>query len=174
MQLAKRIRALRYAKGLGLKELATRAELSKQALYKIELGSSRMPRAATLLKIAQALGVPLDDLLDPEPNARHEGQDEVIGAATRSQAANPPVPPTRQPPKDRVGELMWKFLALLASPLADGVAGVVDDSFRLLSITTPPAGGNGSGPPPVNQQIGSEPAGTFTPPNRQNPISESA
>src|SRR3954465_448507 len=64
MTLAKRIRDCRYAKGWGPDELALRAEISRTALYQIERGKTETPRAGTLRRIARALDVSLDALLD--------------------------------------------------------------------------------------------------------------
>ena len=40
---------------------------------------------------------------------------------------------------DRADELTEKFRMLLASPLADGIARIVEESFRLIPIIPPPA-----------------------------------
>ncbi len=44
---------------------------------------------------------------------------------------------------DRADELMQKFRVLLASPMAEGIARIVEESFRLLPIISPPASGDG-------------------------------
>jgi transcriptional regulator with XRE-family HTH domain len=152
MQLAKRIRALRYARGLGLIELATRAKISKTAMYQIEQGLINMPRAGTLLRISQALEVPLESLLDVKPVTPNKGEDALPGEVTPAPAMSTPVAPQRRPSGvDRPGELMEKFRVLLASPLAEGVARIVDESYRLLPIIPPTGGGNGSGYAPVEE-----------------------
>src|SRR3954463_14856792 len=63
MTLAKRVRDCRYAKGWGPDELASRAEISRTALYQIESGKTELPRAGTLRRIAMALDVPMESLL---------------------------------------------------------------------------------------------------------------
>jgi len=63
MSLAQRVRDIRYAKGWGPDELASRAEISRTALYQIENGKTGLPRAGTLRRIAVALEVPMEDLL---------------------------------------------------------------------------------------------------------------
>src|SRR4051794_32468274 len=63
MSLARRIRDCRYAKGWGPDELASRASISRTALYQIESGKTELPRAGTLRRIAGALDVPIDSLL---------------------------------------------------------------------------------------------------------------
>ena len=73
MPLAQRIRDYRYSKGWGPDELASRAEISRTALYQIESGKTGLPRAGTLRRIAVALDVSMDELLgNPEP-AGHPG-----------------------------------------------------------------------------------------------------
>ena len=67
MELSKRIRDLRYAKGWGPDELASRAKISRTALYQIERGNTSKPQAGTLRRISRALGVPLEILLDSTP-----------------------------------------------------------------------------------------------------------
>lgn len=61
--LCRLIRNLRYAKGLGSEELAALARISRTALHQIESGRTEQPRAATLLKLARALGVAPEDLM---------------------------------------------------------------------------------------------------------------
>ncbi len=63
MTLAQRVRDHRYTKGWGPDELASRAEISRTALYQIESGKTELPRAGTLRRIAIALEVPMETLL---------------------------------------------------------------------------------------------------------------
>jgi len=81
--LAQRVRDFRYSKGWGPDELASRAEISRTALYQIESGKTGLPRAGTLRRIAVALNVSMDDLL---------GQGELTsGHATRPSVDHPSV-----------------------------------------------------------------------------------
>mgnify|MGYP001080352954 CR=1 FL=1 len=140
MNLAKRIRDLRYSKGWGPDELANRAKISRTALYQIERGNTSKPQAGTLRRIARALGVPLEILLDSTP---------VLGETAPSGESHPGhgglghsmmgLGGDRPFASDRGEELIEKFRMLLASPLADGVARIVEESFRLLPIIPPPA-----------------------------------
>lgn len=121
MNLARRIRDLRYAKGWGPDDLAGKAKISKTALYQIESGRTEMPRAATLRRLARALNVAPEKLI--------EGMD-VPPAATG------PELPSRVGPPDaalRAFELERKFRELLASPLGEGLARIVEESYRLLT-----------------------------------------
>ncbi len=139
MNLAKRIRDLRYSKGWGPDELANRAKISRTALYQIERGNTSKPQAGTLRRISRALGVPLEILLDSTPVLAEqmptsEGPGEggsyahamISGSLERSLSS------------DRADELIEKFRMLLSSPLADGIARIVEESFRLLPIIPPP------------------------------------
>ena len=74
MELSKRIRDLRYAKGWGPDELASRAKISRTALYQIERGNTSKPQAGTLRRISRALGVPLEVLLETTPRSAHYPQ----------------------------------------------------------------------------------------------------
>ncbi|MGP0068174.1 MAG: helix-turn-helix domain-containing protein [Isosphaeraceae bacterium] len=69
MSLAQRVRDFRYSKGWGPDELASRAEISRTALYQIESGKTGLPRAGTLRRIAVALDVPMEDLLGNDVDA---------------------------------------------------------------------------------------------------------
>lgn len=137
MNLAKRIRDLRYSKGWGPDELASRAKISRTALYQIERGNTSKPQAGTLRRISRALGVPLELLLDSTPVlGESSGGTEAIpdgGSLSHS------MPGLERPlSSDRGEELIEKFRMLLASPLADGIGKIVEESFRLLPIIPPP------------------------------------
>ncbi|WP_165244795.1 helix-turn-helix domain-containing protein [Paludisphaera soli] len=135
MNLAKRIRDLRYAKGWGPDELANRAKISRTALYQIERGNTSKPQAGTLRRISRALGVPLEVLLDSTPLL---GESDVEEAAVAGPSLGSLIG-DRSPATERGEELMEKFRLLLGSPLADGIARIVEESFRLLPIIPPPA-----------------------------------
>jgi transcriptional regulator with XRE-family HTH domain len=140
MNLAKRIRDLRYSKGWGPDELANRAKISRTALYQIERGNTSKPQAGTLRRISRALGVPLEILLDSTPilsdqTPSSEGMAEgsSLSHSVFSGGAD------RIFSSDRADDLIEKFRMLLASPLADGIARIVEESFRLLPIIPPPS-----------------------------------
>jgi transcriptional regulator with XRE-family HTH domain len=153
MELSKRIRDLRYAKGWGPDELASRAKISRTALYQIERGNTSKPQAGTLRRISRALGVPLEILLDMAPLGGHsdEGTGELGGVVAPAPTVGSSVAPFRAPSADRAEELMEKFRVLLGSPMAEGVARIVEESFRLLPIIPPPTPGESSGYAPANE-----------------------
>ena len=135
MDLSRRIRDLRYAKGWGPDELASRAKISRTALYQIERGNTSKPQAGTLRRISRALGVPLENLLEPAPLSNERGVAAVANAVTPGAAT---VAVGRVPSSERAEELMEKFRLILGSPLAEGVARIVEESYRLLPIIPPP------------------------------------
>jgi transcriptional regulator with XRE-family HTH domain len=81
MSLAQRVRDFRYSKGWGPDELASRAEISRTALYQIESGKTELPRAGTLRRIAVALDVPMEELLG-------NGESETVPPLTGRHAAH--------------------------------------------------------------------------------------
>ena len=60
--LANRIKQLRLAKKFSQEDLAAKAGLSRTGMGLIEQGK-RWPRLATLLKISEALGMTIEDVL---------------------------------------------------------------------------------------------------------------
>lgn len=138
MSLARRIRDCRYSKGWGPDELASRAQISRTALYQIECGKTETPRAGTLNRIARALGVSVDALM---------GGGETLawdGAATREATGSESVrelfegepgdlmPRLAALPSSRMADIERKFHELLQSPLRDGLVRLVEASYRLL------------------------------------------
>lgn len=159
MSLAQRVREYRYSKGWGPDELASRAEISRTALYQIESGKTELPRAGTLRRIAIALDVPMEELLgngletDVAPQAirptvvrsnfgwapTEEGPVRsklapaypgvTTGLADEVRAADGFV----KTPFAREGELMSKLHDLLHSPFGECITSVVDDLHRVLT-----------------------------------------
>jgi len=60
--LANRIKQLRLAKKISQEDLAAKAGLSRTGMGLIEQGK-RWPRLATLLKVSEALGMTIEDVL---------------------------------------------------------------------------------------------------------------
>ena len=61
--LAKNVKKLREAKGLSQEKLARLADVANNTIIKIEAGKNQNPTLETLKKVAQALGVSVDDLI---------------------------------------------------------------------------------------------------------------
>jgi transcriptional regulator with XRE-family HTH domain len=162
--IAKRVRDCRYAKGWGPDELASRAEISRTALYQIECGKTETPRAGTLRRIARALDVSIETLLGTDDGRAfemaHTGRSTSdVGTASGAWANDRRVVEPAfaayaglDEPKvmgelsdgargrsfsprhlaSRDGELQRKFRELLGSPLGEGVARIVEETYRLL------------------------------------------
>src|SRR5205085_7024533 len=95
MSLAKRVRDSRYAKGWGPDELASRAEISRTALYQIESGKTELPRAGTLRRIARALDVSIEVLLGNAEGGNFPFPNFVPGGTEPASHAKPDRNPTR-------------------------------------------------------------------------------
>jgi hypothetical protein len=82
--------------------------------------------------------VPLEILLDSTPvlgdHDSGEGPAEVASMSHAMLGGGI----ERSFSSDRADELTEKFRMLLASPLADGIARIVEESFRLIPIIPPP------------------------------------
>ena len=63
IMLAKNIRKLRIKKGLSQEKLARMADISTVTLVKIESGVAKEPTITTVIKIASALGISIDELV---------------------------------------------------------------------------------------------------------------
>jgi transcriptional regulator with XRE-family HTH domain len=70
--IGERLRAERQARGLSLRELAERLDLSASLISQIETGRAR-PSVSTLYALAGELGVSLDDLLFPDGDRPSDG-----------------------------------------------------------------------------------------------------
>jgi transcriptional regulator with XRE-family HTH domain len=177
MSLAQRVRDFRYTKGWGPDELASRAAISRTALYQIESGKTELPRAGTLRRIALALEVSMESLLghgeagklaqgaSPAAPTSRKGPNQTdwipseggplslpaarpgltFGTADDArfavEAQNVTVPPPSVADglvlSPREHELARKLHELLASPLGEGVALIVEESYRLLPQNRP-------------------------------------
>jgi transcriptional regulator with XRE-family HTH domain len=134
MTLAQRVRDQRYAKGWGPDELASRASISRTALYQIESGKTEQPRAATLRRIALALDVPTEALLGPHLGIVSIGWPNSAPSEQGQRAVDHPATPVRLRLEELAlnGDLDRKFHEVLASPLGQGVARIVEETHRIL------------------------------------------
>ena len=166
MSLSQRVRDFRYSKGWGPDELASRASISRTALYQIESGKTELPRAGTLRRIALALEVSMESLLGhgeagksgapgdgfaegpnaagwmpaegalwPSPASRPGatfGITDDSRFAVESQEVPQPVLVDGWPPL-AAHEIARKLHEVLASPLGEGVALIVEESLSTTS-----------------------------------------
>ena len=63
LNISKNLRKLREAKGLSQEKLARLADVANNTIIKIEAGKNQNPTLETLKKVAQALGVSVDELI---------------------------------------------------------------------------------------------------------------
>jgi transcriptional regulator with XRE-family HTH domain len=82
----RRLRAERERRGISLRELARRLEISPSAISQIETGRAR-PSVATLWAIVTELGMSLDDLFAPERGEAKATTLPVVGAEAREALA---------------------------------------------------------------------------------------
>ena len=149
MTLAQRVIDCRYAKGWGPDELASRAAISRTALYQIESGKTERPRAGTLRRIAEALSVSTETLLGPKNGL---GTVSVPWSGEMASITSPRLPTDPRMEADsirfapispgpfangpwatsREREIERKFAELLRTPLGEGLARIVEESYRLL------------------------------------------
>ena len=97
MKLGRKILNLRLDRGLDQDELAALCGVTPSALSLLERGHRAVPKATTLFRLSQALGVTCDYLLDEEqpypyePPPRPELKDHrkvVTASCTREEAAH--------------------------------------------------------------------------------------
>ena len=62
--LAKNVKRLRETKGLSQERLARLADVANNTLIKMETGENKNPTLETLKKVAKALEVSVDDLIN--------------------------------------------------------------------------------------------------------------
>lgn len=87
MAIAEIVRSLRYAKGWGPRELAEAAGVSRTSLFQIESGLTLRPRASTVKRLADALGVAVDRLFDPLKDSGLRTQDSRAEPGPDSEVA---------------------------------------------------------------------------------------
>jgi len=62
--IASNLRKLRKSKGLSQERLARLAEVANNTIVKIEAGKNKNPTLDTLKKVAKALGISVDELIN--------------------------------------------------------------------------------------------------------------
>jgi len=68
--LADNIKRLRKKKGLTQEKLARLADIANNTLVKIEMGMAKEPTITTVAKIAKALNVSIDELVEGVKNKK--------------------------------------------------------------------------------------------------------
>ena len=140
MNLSRRVRDLRYAKGWGPDELASRAKISRTALYQIERGSTQQTSSRHFETDFSSPWCSSRGLAYIVRLMRTRVADRCSVSNVPNDDASAQVPfAVDYPSSERAEELIEKFRLLLSSPLAEGVARIVEESFRLLPIIPPPS-----------------------------------
>ena len=80
--LGPRLREIRLRRGVGLRELARRLDLSPSSISQIETGKMR-PSVRTLYALALEFGVTVDELLFDEAPAAHRGRESSAPGSAR-------------------------------------------------------------------------------------------
>ena len=78
--IAERVYGLRLARGMSQARLAREARVSRQTLHDLEL-ANKEPSLATLVQIANALGVELVEILEDNPDSQPLTEPQDIGGA---------------------------------------------------------------------------------------------
>src|SRR6478736_5350082 len=82
--LGPRLRAIRIARGVGLRELARRLDLSPSSISQIETGKIR-PSVRTLYALASEFGVTVDEVLFSEPPLSRDGVAQPARGSSRGE-----------------------------------------------------------------------------------------
>lgn len=72
MEIGKRLAALREARGWSINQLAREASLNQSTVWRVESGLTKKPGIEIASKLANALGVPVEDLM-PEDGTMRPG-----------------------------------------------------------------------------------------------------
>src|ERR1051325_7503992 len=80
--IGRRIRDLRSAQGLSQEEVARRTNIGLKTYSRLEQGRTKDPHSSTLLEIARALGVPVEDLVR-EPSLTGKAEAPQAGSQGR-------------------------------------------------------------------------------------------
>jgi transcriptional regulator with XRE-family HTH domain len=70
LSLTKKIRQLRKSAGWSQQQLAQYSELSYNMITKIEQGQAKYPSIQTVIKLADAFGMSLDDIVERRPGLK--------------------------------------------------------------------------------------------------------
>ena len=122
VQLGQAIRAAREARGLSLRELARRVNVSPSFVSQIELGKAN-PSVGTLYAVVSVLGTTLDDLIGEPPGGSGPELVDASLADGASPGAWPPVDVPLQPADGRkrveMSGVVWERLTADHDPYVD-------------------------------------------------------
>lgn len=133
-RIAALIRAGRLRKGWNQADLAQRAGISRSTLIHLERGTGRAPHITTLRKLAQALDLPPEQLLNPLPVHPPAGEDRQPASSTVAfdWATNPALQQAAELYPERFAGLSSDDWAELSSQF--GVGGGLTIEGALLAV----------------------------------------
>ena len=121
VQLGQSIRTVREQRGLSLRELARRVDVSPSFISQIELGKAN-PSVGTLYSIVSVLGTTLDDLIgDPSDDAGPELVDATLadGPPGAWPRVDVPVQPAEGRRRVEMSGVVWEWLTHDHDPYVD-------------------------------------------------------
>jgi transcriptional regulator with XRE-family HTH domain len=121
VELGRSIRTVREQRGLSLRELARRVDVSPSFISQIELGKAN-PSVGTLYSIVSVLGTTLDDLIgEPDREAGPELLDAGLAAGTPAEwpRVDVPVQPAAGRSRVEMSGVVWERLTHDHDPYVD-------------------------------------------------------
>ena len=121
VELGRSIRAARERRGLSLRELARRVEVSPSFVSQIELGKAN-PSVGTLYALVAVLGTTLDDLIGEQPDPGPELVDASLaggGAPGDWPRVDVPVQPAEGRQRVEMSGVVWERLTHAHDPYVD-------------------------------------------------------
>jgi transcriptional regulator with XRE-family HTH domain len=120
VQLGRSIRAVRERRGLSLRELARRVNVSPSFVSQIELGKAN-PSVGTLYSLVSVLGTTLDDLIGEQPGDGPELVDASLaeGEAGSWSRVDVPVQPAAGRKRVEMSGVVWERLTHDHDPYVD-------------------------------------------------------
>jgi transcriptional regulator with XRE-family HTH domain len=121
VELGRSIRTVREQRGLSLRELARRVDVSPSFISQIELGKAN-PSVGTLYSIVSVLGTTLDDLIgEPDRDAGPELLDAALAGGTPSEwpRVGVPVQPAEGRSRVEMSGVVWERLTHDHDPYVD-------------------------------------------------------
>ena len=96
--VARRLTALRLERGLTKAELADAAGVTYRTVHDLEIGKRGRVQEKTLIVLAEALGIPVEEFLEGPPPATHEPPPASAQEPPTPAAHGSPSPATHEPP----------------------------------------------------------------------------
>lgn len=119
VQLGQAIRSARERRGMSLRELARRVDVSPSFVSQVELGKAN-PSVGTLYALVSVLGTTLDELIGDQPKGAAEGATEDLGGSPRTwPRVETPVQPAEGRKRVEMSGVVWERLTHDHDPYVD-------------------------------------------------------